>query len=772
MKAAALSGVLVATALAGCTRTESRNKPDDPAPTATPSTVQEPTSASIPPSVAMDFVAPSELCSFGHRGILLDLGDRSTRTHVSRAGRGAADIDVRERDGASWLLVRERMLSLTFVSSDEIAADAGVVIEARMRGALAKSVSVHLDGKAIGKLSLAKGEAKTVSIVAPASVVSRGEHELRLGFNGGPRTAHEDLAEIDWVRVGPNDGGDPYAAPTRSDAVATVAVGGVAKRSVLLRAPGFARCEGYVPAGATLETSLGVTGGRAEAEVRVVVDRQEPRVVGRFQLGGEEDPAWKPVTLPLGDVGTIASVELVAKSSTKGARVLFADPRIVAPRAAEIPKKEAASRGVVVVILGTTSPRSLSTYGGSVASPELDRLATSGVVFDAHRATTSYANGSVASLLTGLPAQVHEVESPDAKLDARTLTIAEAARQAGVVTAMFTANPTTSAPFGFGRGWETFTARFPNAHEPATIVFDDAARWLDDHRQDRFLIVVHARGGHPPWDVTDDELRDLPPTDYAGALEPKHAGDALAKAKRAGGARLFADADRERAFALHGRAVAAHDAALGRLVEHVKALGRDADTTWIVTGDVGFDPSVHVPFLEDDALDEAALAIPLVVDAPGSSTGGSKHVTVPTSTMDLAKTVLDAFGLPPPTSMRGESIWALGQGPYGDMRPMLATSRTRYAMRWAGFVVLGAKGREGKFCSLSIEPDCISDIGPVHPFALDALRTQISLETSPGSPGNTATRPAPPPGPAAATPLPSEDELDPDTARALRAWGR
>lgn len=771
MKAAALSGVLVATVLAGCTRSESRKKPDEPAPNATTSSASEPSAAPLTPSVSMDFVAASELCSFGHRGILLDLGDRSTRTHVARAGRGPADVEVRERDGASWLLVRERMLALSFVASDEIATDAGIVIEARMRGALAKSVSVHLDGKAIGKLSLAKGEAKTVSIVAPASIVSRGEHELRFGFNGGPRTTHEDLAEIDWVRVGPNDGGESYAAPTRSDAVATVSVGGVAKRSVSLRAPGFARCLGYVPDGATLETSLGVTGGRADAEVRVVVDRQEPRVVARFQLGGEEDPAWKPVTLPLGDVGTIASVELVAKSSTKGARVLFADPRIVAPRAAA-PKKEAASRGVVVVILGTTSPRSLSTYGGSVATPELDRLAAEGVVFDAHRATTSYANGSVASLLTGLPAQVHAVESPDAKLDARTLTIAEAARQAGVVTAMFTANPTTSAPFGFARGWETFTARFPNTHESATLVFDDAARWLDDHKQDRFLLVVHARGGHPPWDVTDDELRDLPPTDYAGALEPKHAGDALAKAKRAGGARLFADADRERAFALQGRAVAAHDAALGRLVEHVKALGRDDDTTWIVTGDVGFDPSVHVPFLEDDALDEAALALPLVVDAPGSSAGGAKHVAIPTSTLDLAKTVLDAFDLPPPTSMRGESLWALGRGPYGDMRPMLATSRTRYAMRWAGFVVLGAKGREGKFCSLSIEPDCISDIGPVHPFALDALRTQIFLETSPAAPtGNTTPRPVSS-SPTTAPPLPSADELDPDTTHALRAWGR
>ena len=151
-------------------------------------------------------------------------------------------------------------------------------------------------------------------------------------FTGAGRTTkdnRDNLAEIDWIRVGPADGDAPYSAPTRTDALTTLTIGGMARRGVSLRAPGSMRCGGFVPNGAILEGQIGVSGGEAEAEVRVLVDRAEPRVIGSFKLGGEGAPPWQPVSLPLGDVGTLAAVELVAKTSTKGARVVFAEPRVV-----------------------------------------------------------------------------------------------------------------------------------------------------------------------------------------------------------------------------------------------------------------------------------------------------------------------------------------------------------------------------------------------------------------------------------------------------------
>jgi arylsulfatase A-like enzyme len=709
-------------------------------------------------AIAIDFEAADGTCTLSHRGVLLDLADRSMRARSSGSKLVAPDVEMVEHYGASWVSVRSRSLELSFVSSTEMQSAAGIVVEARVRGGLAKSASVYLNGKPIGALAFSKDEPKVVSARVPNATILRGTNELLLRFNGGPRNTHDALAEIDWIRVGPNDGDAPYSAPTRSDAFVTTTIGGIARRGVSLRAPGSARCTGFVPNGAVLEGFIGAVGGEGEAEVRVLVDRSEPRVVGSFQVGGPGAlPVWRPVSLPLGDVGTIAGVELVAKAGAKGARIVFAQPRVVVPEAmnATLPAAPPRARGVVVVVLGTVSRKQISPYGGPIAMPELARLAEGGTVFDAHRGVSSFANGALASMLSGALAREHGVDAPDATLSPTVFTFAEAARQAGVVTAMFTANPTTTSSYGFARGFETFTPHMPGDEVAAVGVFDEVTRWLDGHKDDRFLLVVHARGGHPPWDVTSEEVKDLPPANYAGSLEPKRAGEGLAKAKR-GGSRMLADADRERAFALHAKAVAAHDAALGKLAAHLRALGREKDTAWIVTSDVGVDAGAHVPFLEEDALDEGALALPLVVRLPGAEL--ERRVATATSALDVTRTVLEALALRPPAQLRGAPLWTTAsRGAHVSERPLLATTGTRFSARWAGFALVGVRDRELKLCNLLLDPDCVSDVRPTHPLAAEILHAMVFDELVTGKP--------PPPPTARVIP-------DAPTTAALKAWGR
>jgi arylsulfatase A-like enzyme len=354
-------------------------------------------------------------------------------------------------------------------------------------------------------------------------------------------------------------------------------------------------------------------------------------------------------------------------------------------------------------------------------------------------------------------------------------TVAEGAREAGVVTAMLTANPSTTAPFGFARGWETFVAHVPGEDVPATTVFEDAGRWLDAHKNDRFFVVIHARGGHPPWDVTSEELKELPPTGYAGSLEPKHAGEALAKARKAAGARVFTDPDRERAFALHEKALVAHDTALGALVARVRTMGRDKDTVWIVTSDIGIDAAAHVPFLEEESLEEGALAVPLIMRAPGK--GPRERVTTATSVIDVSRTILEALGLPPPPHLRGESLWKVAADKKAKAeRPLIAATTTRFSARWGTFAVVGAREREVKVCNLSLDPDCVSDVRPSHALAAEALHalawTELVKKPEPsrGAPADPAAIPP------MTSPMPnaSATRVTPDgpTSAALRAWGR
>jgi arylsulfatase A-like enzyme len=755
--------VLALTPVTGCSKGKS-DAPEAQAARAAggpPPAASQSTGSPARDATVIDFLESSGDCTFGHRGVLVDLGDATSRARVAGGRLAMPDIEVREREGASWASVRSRSLELSFVSSTEMKSETGIVVEARVRGGAARSATAYLNGKPIGTLPFTKGEAAVVSARAQG-VVARGDNDLLLRFNGGSRQQHDQLAEIDWVRVGPSDGDAPYAAPTRLDAIATVSIGGTPRRSVSLRAPGFARCSAFIPSGSVLEGFVGAAGGEAEAEVRVLVDRSEPRVVGSFHLGGPTDPpGWRPVSLPLGDVGTIAGVELVTNGSSKGARVAFAEARVTAPIARAPEPAEPApppARGVVLVVLGTTSRR-LSIHGGPIATPELAELASGGTIFDAHRATSSVASAALGSMLTGLSPREHGASDGDATLSPSVFTVAEATRQAGIVTGMFTANPTTTAPYGFSRGWETFVAELPAPDKPATTVFEEAGAWLEQHKKDRFFLVVHARGGHPPWDVTSEELKELPPQGYQGGLEPKSAGEALAKARKAGG-RSFADADRERAFALHAKAVVAHDAALGALVARVRAMGRDEDTAWIVTGDVGVDAAARVPFIEDDSLEEGALAVPLVVR--GVRRPHRERVEAATSGVDVARTILEAFGLPPPARLRGESLWSLAsqKSPSAE-RPLVSATTTRFSARWGSFAVLGARGREVKVCNLSLDPDCVSDVRASHPIAAELLHALAWRELVDKGGGQLLAEP----------PL-SRPSLDAPTAGALKVWGR
>jgi arylsulfatase A-like enzyme len=320
---------------------------------------------------------------------------------------------------------------------------------------------------------------------------------------------------------------------------------------------------------------------------------------------------------------------------------------------------------------------------------------------------------------------------------------------------MFTADPTTGAAFGFDRGWDTFVAHDPLEDTPATQVFDEAATWIDAHKADRFLVVVHARGGHPPWDATPDELKAMPPEGYLGMVEPRRAAEALTKAHKH--PNRLKDDDRTRAWALYDLSVDAHDAALGRLLAAITAAGRDDDTAVIVTGDVAATEGPPVPFVDVEALDEPLLATPLVVRWPHAE-GLAHRVEAPSTPVDIARTALAALGLSPPEAFQGVDLSSPARGALvPTARPLVATRGGHFSVRWGGFVLLGSRDRETRLCDLSLDPTCVADIRATTPLALEPLHRwtleALAPVTPPRYPREAAT-------------------LDAHTLASLVRWGR
>lgn len=697
--------------------------------------------------VVLDFANKLEDCWLGHRGLLVDLGDPKAHARLTR-DLDALKGDDFEREGASWLRAKERSLAIPFVWSEEPKGEP-VVIEARVRGGAARTIGFLLDGRPAGSASLVRGETRTITLKSQTAQLAAGANELVVQLSGG-KPQGEVLADIDWIRVGPWDSDAPYAAPTREEAVTSPAIGGVSRRALSLRPQSFARCTGFVPKGARLDASLALSGGgEADVEVRLLADRQAPQVLATARLGRDDGAAWKPLGVALPDLDTAAAVEFTVTRATKGTRVLVGDAAVTAPRIDRGAAPSTRAKGVVLVVLGSTGRAGLSTYGGARVLPELDGLAKAGLVFEDHRSTSSLASAAVASMLTGLGPRGHGVVDAGSALPRALVTAADAARQGGVATAMFTANPLTYSAFGFSRGFDAFGTHVPMDDAPATKVFDLAAKFVADHKADRFFVVVHARGAHPPWDVGAEDVKGLPPQGYTGGLEPRHAGELLAKAKKTPPTFRFGEPDRARAAALAERAMLAHDEGLGRLLAAIRAAGRAEDTAVIVTSDAASDEAQHVPWGESDAVDEPALAVPLVIRAPGLAPG---RAAPPTDAADVAPTILGLFGLEAPATFKARSAL---ERVTGEPRLRVASHGSRTSARLGPFVLFGQSSREVKLCSTALEPTCTTDVRVTHPIALELIHRLTYDELNGGAP------PTPEPAP-----------QDPLTIASLRAWGR
>lgn len=743
--------LLAALVLAACS-----SKRHDPTPTpSAPTTTADRPDAGGPSDrrLVIDMVERSSGCTLGHVGILLDLGDPNTHADLAIKEPTA----IVERDGATWERVTAKTLTMRFVPPSTglslASTDAGkpeLFVDARIHSLLAKSASVYINGHAVGTWSLTKGETKLVSAHGTAAAINVGTNQLMVRFNGVPKGSTNDaIAQIDWIRVGAHT--EPsYAATTRADAIVTQSVGGVAKRAVSLPAPGFIRCVGFVPRGATLELAIAAGGkGDADIVVRAVKDRTTPRELATLRAN---DSTWTPVTVAIPDElsGAIMAIEISIPSATFGVRALLGGVRVTAPPLPALPARKPA-RNALVVVLGQAPPSQLSPYAGKTAMPTLDALAKDGLVFEHHRATTSWAAGSFASVLTGLLPRQHGAEDEAARMSPEPVTIARAARDAGILSAMFTANPTTSAPYGFDRDWVDFESTMP-ALDSGTRIFDDATQWIAKHNGERFLLVLHARGGHPPWDANAEELKTLPPDAYAGSIEPRHAGEILAKARRVPPQVRFGDADRVRAWALFDLQMRAHDAAIGKLLSALRESGQEDETAVFVTGDASTSASSHVPFGDDATQDETTLTLPLIVKLPAGAGPPSARVSTQTSSLDLARSILSTLGLTAPPTFGGVDV--IDAATAQQERSVVATgARGKISLRQGSLVLFGTAERS-QLCDLDLDAACATDASSTLPLSEMLMRSgATSVFSAPTVSGQTVV-------------------LDPALSAALRAWGR
>jgi len=312
----------------------------------------------------------------------------------------------------------------------------------------------------------------------------------------------------------------------------------------------------------------------------------------------------------------------------------------------------------VVVLIDTLRADRLGAYGNQAGlTPHLDALAARGVVFRHAYAQSSWTNPSVASILTSRYQSQHGVTNVLTSLQPAESTLPEVLWLNGWKTAAFTANAGLSIEHGFSQGYEHYQA-FPHdvgagsqlhPHPVRADVVNRAAlAWLDAQPPGApFFVWLQYMEPHFPY------LPPAPIPELDGAACPDPVEHGL---NVPGGPAPPPEIARaiERCYDAE---VAAADAAVGALLDELRRRGRLDRTVLVITSDHGEEILEHGRVGHGLTLFEEVIRVPLLVVVPWRHQRLDVEAVV--RLVDLAPTLLELAGLPPPKPFEGRSFAGL-----------------------------------------------------------------------------------------------------------------
>ena len=535
-------------------------------------------------------------------------------------------------------------------------------ITIRLVGAAATRVNVRLDKTPVGTTKLVRGELLTRSFGPIEGIVEPGHHTVSLEFRGKPSDRSEPSSKISWIHLGqPMDGDLVPTVPTQRTLIADQNIGGVPKRSIVLRAPSIVRCPLLLTGPAHLQVSVGFWGsGHGLGEIRLLEDGQPPVTLKQQKTQGGNGASWTALDLDLSPYANrVVALEFRGLRASQQGRVVFGEPQIAGILEPTVVPSRA--KLVLLIVASGIARRKIPPWGPTGNLAPLDHLLGDAVVFQNYQASSTAVGAVMASLLTGLNPLSHGVQDLTSRLPGSLITLQQSVKQSSGRTAMFTGVPSTFEPFGFATNWDEYQAISPVKDVPAAEPLSLAARWLQreldlDDATKRF-VLVHIRGMHPPWDLTRDEVAALQPAEYGGPIDARRGGITLARIRHQSirNQRRLTDADWVRLESLMTSSFGDQAQALDQLVNVLKRHNLWQSSLVILMGDVGAGEPPNIPFEPAGNLRGDQLAVPLIVKFPGNAFAGHS-LERPVSTVDVTRTVYSALGLDAPEQVVADEL--------------------------------------------------------------------------------------------------------------------
>ncbi len=701
-------------------------------------------------------------CRIAHGGMFVDLGSDTSHARRSFALGPFADLASDTWSDQSYTRFAAALVHYDFWLTRPVE---NLEIRIRARAGSSNSLSASVGQLRLGSVRLRGDSFQNVSFPSLKAALAPGRHQLTLRWSGRPASDGRPYGMAEWIHwAEPGQSMDEYRPPRQRSLTDDVILGGEPRRSIVLEAPGSLSCPVQVAGDAQLELGLGYWGeGSGVAQILARRDGAAAQILAERRVTGGANARWTDLTLDLAKLGNhLVQLELNAVSDSPSGRLAFSDPRLIARGNSVGPAR---AKLVVLVVASGLHRELLPPFAGTRRLRHLNQLATVSARFPEYRVPTTLVAGVMASLLTGLPPVAHQLQMPKARLPQRVQTLADRIHESSGESALFTGVPQTRAAFGFARGWNHYEAFSPVNDISASAPLERARAWLEqalerDPDVPRF-VVIHVRGGHPPWDLSRDEVAELEPREYNGLLEARRGGIILAniRSNTRLAQRRLSGPDWVRLRALQLAALGKQDDALGSLIELLTRANLWEETLFVFTGDVAMGDPPEAPFGSSRTLTEERLLSPLWIKFPEGRFSGHVVPGLVTSG-DVANTVAGALGVRLPDELAGADLYRLAAGEQPPLgRSLLATLGQDYALRWGPWLLRGTSPKAPTLCELSVDPACANDVLHQSPLAAESLwratfeehRRQRALEN--------------------AAQAPEAALLDKDTAAALQVWG-
>jgi arylsulfatase A-like enzyme len=371
---------------------------------------------------------------------------------------------------------------------------------------------------------------------------------------------------------------------------------------------------------------------------------------------------------------------------------------------AALPAAPAAAPNVLLIILDTVRAANLGLYGyGRPTTPNLDRLARHGVVFDRALSTSPWTLPAHGTMFTGR--YPHELSANwKTPLDDRFPTLAEVLGSRGYATAGFVANPFYgSYEHGLNRGFAHYEdyvvslGQILNSTSLGALVFagrpgftDNVLRralnnyeyfgrkkadgltadflaWLENDRDAPYFAFLNYMDAHVPYTPPRDLAAQFgvrpPPSLWHRITNDR---STLTEEERRAGAY-----DRNR----YDASIAEIDRALGRLFETLDRRGALENTIVIITSDHGEHLGENGLYSHANSLYMPNLHVPLMIWYPERVPAGGMRIDALVSLRSLPATILDLVGAGDESRIPGESLAGLWSGGAAPRDPLLASVR-------------------------------------------------------------------------------------------------